>query len=625
MRRERAGTEGTGGSIGEMFVGKDGQANSGSKKRSRGDEPDRSKKKRASETDSSQEDKVNSSDSDVVEKKPVKKSYYVKKTKPRPKPTVKIPIVDRELPDLAQGLDLGLDEDDVDDTERSNSEAGSQVGGWYSRFSPALRTRDICAVPRKELIAVELPYVISGDSLRERRRKVYKVMGGKPEVCSRVGEGKDFKVYLQPESVLEQSYIESSKKSTCSVAVKFVRKRKTGQLVSSQIVGYIDSYHKFESMADFCYRKDVPGTTLDLGDSRLREREKGLEDIIENKEMLAASRSEARASLHLPPAFFSEFSAPGMFAPLQTDNVSACSLSQLLSGGTRVFKAKETAGDDKFEEVLLLDPHVAVPQGIDFDGLLEKLDDTELVFVNKLKSVYDQRPVWKRHSLLRLDGLGDTKLLTKFLSKLAYKVRAGPFGGCYILRGYDPRHDPQSARYQALNYTLSSTDIKLLKESLRGKTNIWVRGSPLQMRSNTQLCDIRDKQIREWVKAHVVRRYDLRLGWFTDQQLSQFREQISKVIGEIIKELREKDGMASLVNPSLTTKGNCPPIEDDPFTITVAPTYNPGKFLLTTSSTFNEPAFPQVELDTANKPSVESYKILGDHDKHDTEDEEEED
>ncbi|GFH26800.1 Tau95 domain-containing protein, partial [Haematococcus lacustris] len=69
----------------------------------------------------------------------------------------------------------------------------------------------------------------------------------------------------------------------------------------------------------------------------------------------------------------------------------------------------------------------------------------------------EQRPVWTPLMLEQAvrDARGQAGLtLQPALAKLAYMMKTGPWRGCLIRKGYDPRLTPSSKRYQAITYTL---------------------------------------------------------------------------------------------------------------------------------------------------------------------------
>ncbi|WWD15997.1 hypothetical protein CI109_100421 [Kwoniella shandongensis] len=82
-----------------------------------------------------------------------------------------------------------------------------------------------------------------------------------------------------------------------------------------------------------------------------------------------------------------------------------------------------------------------------------RMEEFNPVLVQKLRDLFEQRPVWMRHSLLGQLEEEDRRELMRvksYLPSLAYIMGTGPFWKCLIKFGYDPRTDPTSRRFQRI-------------------------------------------------------------------------------------------------------------------------------------------------------------------------------
>jgi len=68
---------------------------------------------------------------------------------------------------------------------------------------------------------------------------------------------------------------------------------------------------------------------------------------------------------------------------------------------------------------------------------------------NKLRELFESRPMWTRPAILLLTGL-DNNLLKILLAKYAFYIASGPWGRLWCRFGYDPRIDSNSKQFQTI-------------------------------------------------------------------------------------------------------------------------------------------------------------------------------
>ncbi|KAJ4958367.1 hypothetical protein NE237_025478 [Protea cynaroides] len=149
--------------------------------------------------------------------------------------------------------------------------------------------------------------------------------------------------------------------------------------------------------------------------------------------------------------------------------------------------------------------------------------------------LFDERPIWHRHSLtqrLHDEGLEfGGHLLKRLLFRTAYYFSTGPFRLFWIRKGYDPRKDPESRKYQKIDFRVppalrnfgdaNAADVEL---KVRWKDICAFKVFPLKNQTCFQLCDLADDYIQEVIRKPS----DLPIclcstGWFPSYVLDSLR------------------------------------------------------------------------------------------------------
>ncbi len=78
----------------------------------------------------------------------------------------------------------------------------------------------------------------------------------------------------------------------------------------------------------------------------------------------------------------------------------------------------------------------------------------------------EERPLWTRTALQHRVKLKET-FLRCLLSVLCYKFLSMPFKNLWVRLGYDPRSDPSSKQYQAIDYRVPQDLMGMVPESSR--------------------------------------------------------------------------------------------------------------------------------------------------------------
>ena len=108
------------------------------------------------------------------------------------------------------------------------------------------------------------------------------------------------------------------------------------------------------------------------------------------------------------------------------------------------------------------------------------LPTTPSDLVERIKALFDERPVWTRLAVvnrLNINPLKDVNS-TDFrnaLAKSAYMFTNGPWRSCYVRYGYDPRISSQDRMYQILDYrTIGMVGATAERSVIIGTTQLFI-------------------------------------------------------------------------------------------------------------------------------------------------------
>ncbi|XP_064395754.1 general transcription factor 3C polypeptide 5-like isoform X2 [Halichondria panicea] len=150
--------------------------------------------------------------------------------------------------------------------------------------------------------------------------------------------------------------------------------------------------------------------------------------------------------------------------------------------------------------------------------------------IQELKDLLEERPLWTRTALQHRVKLKET-FLRCLLSVLCYKFLSMPFKNLWVRLGYDPRSDPSSKQYQAIDYRVPQDLMGMVPESSRkggyrgldsGSQRVGGEDSgrgpeggleetaftflpnkfPTQRQLIYQLCDIKDPEVQQLVHCN---------------------------------------------------------------------------------------------------------------------------
>ncbi|KAJ7536244.1 hypothetical protein O6H91_12G062100 [Diphasiastrum complanatum] len=170
-------------------------------------------------------------------------------------------------------------------------------------------------------------------------------------------------------------------------------------------------------------------------------------------------------------------------------------------------------------------------------SLVEFSDEWRLY--TALAKIFEERPIWTKPMLW--GKLVDQNILVtnyqfkRFLSKMAYHFLYGPFRTLWIKKGYDPRKDPESRRYQMVDFRVPrSVRDSFLKAELGNfdKAGYWnalcaFKVVPRNTFSFFELCEFQDDFIQMQISKPPERNTCNEFsGWFRRSTLERIRQHV---------------------------------------------------------------------------------------------------
>lgn len=210
--------------------------------------------------------------------------------------------------------------------------------------------------------------------------------------------------------------------------------------------------------------------------------------------------------------------------------------------------------------------------------------------IEELRVLFEERPVWSRTALQYHVKLPQT-FLRRLLSVLCYKFLNIPYKNLWVKLGYDPRTDPSSKIYQAIDYRAPQDVLNMVPESRRGgarglDTTSFVRTEsddnettkesfptkqpeieetsfifypdkfPSQRQIIYQLCDIRDQEVQKLVHAndgHEVQ-FKESNGWCEEDTYEKIRKILSTRMRALCGVTEEQTSVSTIVDQKKTSK-----------------------------------------------------------------------
>ncbi|WRT67213.1 uncharacterized protein IL334_004179 [Kwoniella shivajii] len=361
---------------------------------------------------------------------------------------------------------------------------------------------------------------------------------------------------------------------TQKLLLRIVKRRKKGKekdegVFTSEVLGSIPQTVRFRSMADYQWTPDPNGPTSTLIDSlkaldynaildySFPPLDEVFDDPAEN-EFDPSIKFRSRLDLQ-PTPLFSTRNLPYLYNYKIPNQVQA---DDFFDRRTQTYKRRlinksRTAG--------------AVPINVAHNHKLgqvpkeptnlakSKMGELDPALLQKLRDMFEIRPVWMRHSLFSQFDEEERKELFRtkaYVPTVSYIMGTGPFWKCLVKFGYDPCADPESYKYQRIffypNKKTTKTPINVdpldsEEEGEEPKNKGWWSNEqdkliqqgerpPLdpkkahsfdgkhlyRERGDYQLCDVTDPLIEKYIneKNNLQSKCSAKSGWFTSRSFT---------------------------------------------------------------------------------------------------------
>ncbi|CAI5444371.1 unnamed protein product [Caenorhabditis angaria] len=229
---------------------------------------------------------------------------------------------------------------------------------------------------------------------------------------------------------------------TLHLVMKVRRKKKDPKIMSTKIIGMVNTIYTFDMMCDFQYlpiKKRIHTTNFD--------------DMMSNlipTDMASAlswwtRKDIAPTSLFLPPYQFSRYLTPSTkilaretdFSMEKTKRVNKLGHGQNLRIERKALSLTVQAGDEF--------PKAPSEEAIEDADFRCKNEEPHRL----ISELFKERPMWTRVAISYRTGL-DESMLKGLLQKYAFYIQSGPWGRLWCKFGYDPREHRESGQFQTL-------------------------------------------------------------------------------------------------------------------------------------------------------------------------------
>ncbi len=239
------------------------------------------------------------------------------------------------------------------------------------------------------------------------------------------------------------------------VRAKRMRNKRTGETkLVSEVVGTVHTTFKFQSLCDFQYLPVVKedkatGTSKSGPGYRPIYDEIYFDRLVELPWLQQGGKS---APLFLPPAAFSRMDIPQDYQFRR----EAASEKTAAGAGDKDATPYNIIGRTRTRR-----SHHAIFVAYDVDQVPEQPRDVafnqlKVKFISEsdqkcVRDLFAAHPVWPKNKLVAVTGISPERI--KFLlPAMAYYFTTGPWRNQWVRFGFDPRREPEAAKYQTLDY-----------------------------------------------------------------------------------------------------------------------------------------------------------------------------
>lgn len=197
---------------------------------------------------------------------------------------------------------------------------------------------------------------------------------------------------------------------------------------------------------------------------------------------------------------------------------------------------KKTQGIDIIPKVEFINWAAESGEPFPMKTAVEKPAGAKSSLFDKLKKLFDERPIWMNVNLCNSIGVvAQNRKIHRYLPYFAIRITSGAFSDCYIRFGYNPLKNKISRIYQIVRVGGIK---RLVMEDYKRKHNkdLSIFGYKVCLKLCVQLCDLNDEKIRTVIKCQVQKGTKFsekgRIGWLTKNTVSVIRNRLKELIHE---------------------------------------------------------------------------------------------
>ncbi|WVQ98830.1 hypothetical protein IAU59_005961 [Kwoniella sp. CBS 9459] len=246
-----------------------------------------------------------------------------------------------------------------------------------------------------------------------------------------------------------------------------------GGVFTAEVVGSVPQTVRFRSMADYHWKADPNGPTASLIQS-LKDLDYNAildykfppldEEYTEPIENPVDPKITHRSRLDLQPLpLFSTRNLPFVYKFEMSNKVEE---ERFYDRRTNTYRRRYVNRGRAVNMAPINLKHDHTPQDVPTVPtklVQSKMPELNQTLLKKLKGLFDERPVWMRHSLLaQLEPEERAELPRNkaYIPAVAYVMDTGPFWKCLVRYGYDPCADPVSGKYQRIFFYANKKTVK---------------------------------------------------------------------------------------------------------------------------------------------------------------------
>ncbi|XP_065829471.1 general transcription factor 3C polypeptide 5-like [Oscarella lobularis] len=298
-----------------------------------------------------------------------------------------------------------------------------------------------------------------------------------------------------------------SRRQTADLLLRVRKKKRTGpgsddDNLKIELVGIVDTVFTFEAPADFQFIP--PGLDVDSKTGKSRHN-------LSRTELMGIEFLEKKEEIYMPPAMFSYTDKPhkyGFDSGISFPDKSAGKRLRPKRPSYAILIDFNGKTPSECREM----PGSAIPEDLRI-----------------CKKLFEERPIWSRGAVSHVLNLSDAR--TKdVLCRTAYYFSSGPWKRLWVRLGYDPRKNPESRKYQGIDYRVKTPYQRDAIPSATGSLTLTrlppgKRAVPdyifdptrlLQQRQfRYQICDIRLEEVEGLLKeSEISSECTEKDGWF---------------------------------------------------------------------------------------------------------------